>query len=69
MGYLFINKYYSCNQIKEVEMGWACNTYGGKKEVQQGFGRKIWEKRVKERDNFEVRGLDWTRETTLKLDA
>jgi len=39
-------------------MGGACNTYGGEKAVQQGFGRKTREKRVKERDNFEVRNLD-----------
>jgi len=41
MRYVFLTKYYSYDQIKEDEMGWACNTYGGQKEVQQGFGRKI----------------------------
>jgi hypothetical protein len=52
MTVLFPNKYYSCDQIKEDEMGGTCGTYGEEKEVQQGFGRKPSEERVKERDNF-----------------
>jgi hypothetical protein len=39
-------------------MGGACGTYGGEKEMQQGFGRKPSEERAKKIDNFYFRGLD-----------
>ena len=34
-----MNKY-SGNKIKESEMDWACNTYGGEKGAHKGFGGK-----------------------------
>jgi hypothetical protein len=42
---LLPTKYFSCAQIKENEIGGACNTHGREKAVQQGFGRKKPERR------------------------
>jgi hypothetical protein len=35
---LYSTKYYSGNQIKNIEMGGACGTYGKPKRCIQGFG-------------------------------
>jgi hypothetical protein len=32
------HKYYSGDQIKKIEMGGACGTYGGQERCRQGFG-------------------------------
>jgi hypothetical protein len=31
-------KYYSCPQVKNIEIGWTCNTYGRQERRTQGFG-------------------------------
>jgi hypothetical protein len=35
------NKHYSCDRIKENEMGLACGTYGGKREFHLEFYGEI----------------------------
>ena len=37
--------YYLHVQIKKVEMGWACGTYGEEAGHIQGFGGETWKKR------------------------
>jgi hypothetical protein len=34
-------KYYSGDQVKEHEMGWACGTHAGEEKCLQNFDRKI----------------------------
>ena len=35
---MLLTKYYSCDQIKKNELGWACDTYGRQERCIQGFG-------------------------------
>ena len=38
---VFINQYFSGDQIEKNEMGVACNTYVGEERCIQGFGGEI----------------------------
>jgi len=35
--FVLLAKYYSCDQIKKNEMGWACGTYGGQDRCKMGL--------------------------------
>jgi len=42
---VLLSKYYSGDQIKKNEMGWACSTYGERRDAYRVFVGKPEEKR------------------------
>jgi len=51
---VLLAKYYSGYKIEKNEMGGACNTYGGRRELHTGF----WYGNLRERDHLEDPGVD-----------
>jgi hypothetical protein len=51
---MIFNKYYSGDQVKLNDMGWACGTYGSQERSIQGFCRGD----IRERDHLEDLDVD-----------
>ena len=51
---MLLTKHYSGDQIKKIEMGGACSTYGGRREAYTGF----WGGNLRERDQLKDPVID-----------